>query len=412
MHQGKHITFIGLNFYPESTAIGLYSTQWVKFLEQQGYTVEVITAFPYYPEWKINAVYAKQAKWFTELYNTVKVHRYKQYVPQKPTFLKRILHILDFTFGSWKNLSKISRTDAVISVIPFTSSAWLGNKLSRKHNCPHWIHIQDFEFDAALQSGLAGGFIGKFLEQILQHLETSVLNKAKVVSTISHAMMDQLKIKTTTTPFYLPNWIQSEVINPEKASQHPYLKSQKFKILYSGNIGEKQDWAMFKNVVLRLDPEFYQVIVVGAGAQQNALKEFCDQQLHCQLFAPVPYNELNALLCSTDVHLLFQKPEVLDTVMPSKLLGMMASQKPSVITGHPLSEVKKVITTANAGYYVDEVNEDKIIKALTTLREDKVLSHKMGTCARKYVITAFEQKEVLNAFNFELNKQLQKKANS
>ncbi len=68
-------------------------------------------------------------------------------------------------------------------------------------------------------------------------------------------------------------------------------------------------------------------------------------------YPPVPYNELSDLLCSTDIHLLFQKPNLLDTVMPSKVLGMMASAKPSIIIGHKDSEINSTFKTTDAGSF-------------------------------------------------------------
>ena len=115
----KTITFIGINFYPEDTAIGIYSTQMVEFLIQSGYKVNVITGFPYYPQWKIKEDYQNKPTFFTEIIEGVIVYRYKQYVPKKPTFLKRIIHLLDFTIGSFINSFKIKQTDLVIAIVPF-----------------------------------------------------------------------------------------------------------------------------------------------------------------------------------------------------------------------------------------------------------------------------------------------------
>jgi colanic acid biosynthesis glycosyl transferase WcaI len=55
----------------------------------------------------------------------------------------------------------------------------------------------------------------------------------------------------------------------------------------------------------------------------------------CKYYPPVPYEELNDLLCRFACA--FQKNAVVDTVMPSKILGMMASAKPSIVTGNEYS---------------------------------------------------------------------------
>jgi colanic acid biosynthesis glycosyl transferase WcaI len=391
--KGKHITFIGLNYAPEDTAIGLYSTQMVKALLDAGAHVNVVTAFPYYPQWKIAAAYQNKPNYLYEDHKGAKLYRYKQYVPENPTFLKRILHILSFTKGSFFNLKKIQQADLVISVIPFTASAWLAGLHAKKHNAQNWIHIQDFEFDAALQSGLSSGG-KKFIFKFLFSLERRILGNATVISTISHNMIAKLQTKTQQPTYYLPNWIDENQVNPTTANSHAYLQGTKFKLLYSGNVGDKQDWDYFIAFAKALPQQFYDIIIVGAGAKYQQLKESVHQS-NISFYDPVPFEELSDLLCSADTHFLFQKTEVLDTVMPSKLLGMMASEKPSLVLGNSASEVKTVMEHANAGFYFSEPNVKTAIDQLEAWRLDPELRKSMGKEARHYVVTRFSRKEIL-----------------
>ncbi len=399
--QGKHITFIGLNYAPEDTAIGLYSTQMVEALIETGANVNVVTAFPYYPQWKIAQDYQNKPNYLQEDHKGAKLYRYKQYVPEQPTFLKRVIHILSFTKGSFFNLRKIKHTDLVISIIPFTSSAWLGNYHAKRHRAKNWIHIQDFEFDAAMQSGLSNGG-KKFIFKFLFSLERRILNKANVISTISHNMISKLQSKTAQPTYYLPNWIDENQVNPETSTQHKYLKSNKFKLLYSGNVGDKQDWDYFSAFAKALPQQSYEIIIVGAGAKYQHLKETVNQE-NIHFYDPVPFEELSDLLCSADAHFLFQKTEVLDTVMPSKLLGMMASEKPSLVLGNDSSEVKRVMQNANAGFYFSIPDVQLAIQQLEAWRADKDLRNKIGTYARNYVVKHFSRKEILNKWIAELS---------
>ncbi|MBT8303326.1 MAG: hypothetical protein KJP09_02565, partial [Bacteroidia bacterium] len=103
----NNITIISGYYFPEDTAIGLYNTQLVKFLESKGYIVTVVTGFPSYPQWKIREDYNNKKAFYTEFIGKTKIIRYKQFVPKSPTFFKRILLLLDFTFGSFFNVFKI-----------------------------------------------------------------------------------------------------------------------------------------------------------------------------------------------------------------------------------------------------------------------------------------------------------------
>jgi colanic acid biosynthesis glycosyl transferase WcaI len=390
---GKHITFIGLNYAPEDTAIGLYSTQMVEALVNAGAHVNVVTAFPYYPQWKISAEYAKKANYLIENHAGTTIYRYKQYVPEQPTFLKRIVHILSFTKGALFNLRKIKKADLVVSIIPFTTSAWLAGLHAKKHGIKSWIHIQDFEFDAAMQSGLSGG--KGWIFNVLFNIEKHILNNATVVSTISHKMMLKLGDKTTTRRFYLPNWIDAKMVDPSACKTHRYLESDKFKLLYSGNVGDKQDWDFFLAFAKALPQEHYEIIIVGAGSKYKSLKEKANLS-HVHFYVPVPLGELSSLLCSADAHFLFQKTEVLDTVMPSKLLGMMASAKPSLILGNADSEIREVMEAAQAGTYMSIASIPQAVAQVEEWRAQPAKRVTMGNHARDYVLNTFAREPILN----------------
>ncbi|WP_299761750.1 WcaI family glycosyltransferase [uncultured Dokdonia sp.] len=400
MKKRTHITFIGLNFYPESTAIGLYSTQLTQYLEDHDIQLDVITAFPYYPQWKIAKEYQNKKSYLKEELGSIHVYRYKQYVPANPTFLKRIIHILSFTWGSFRNLWKIKECDIVISIVPFTSATLLGYIQKRRFNAKSWIHIQDFEFDAAFQSGLtkSGEQKGGIVYRLLMWIEKSLFSKADIASTISHTMIKKLEKKTTAPTYFLPNWIDEKQIDPAFAKAHSYLTSSKFKILYSGNIGDKQDWDFFMKFVEAIDFERFEIVIVGDGSKRIWLEEAIAGYPEITLYPPVAYEELSDLLCSADTHILFQKPEVVDTVMPSKILGMMASAKPSIITGHAQSEVATAMTDAQGGFYSSEKEVDTVISQLETLINNPEIAKEMGTKARQYVVSNFAKNQILDAF--------------
>jgi putative colanic acid biosynthesis glycosyltransferase WcaI len=389
----KYITFISLNYAPEDSAIGLYSTQWVDFLRESGYEVTVVTAFPYYPKWEISKEYKQKKTFLKEDLNGTTVLRYKQYVPKNPSFLKRIIHLSDFTFGSFFNLFKIKECDLVISIVPFTTSVFLGYIQKKRFKVKLWTHIQDFEFDAALQTGVGNN--KNFIFSLLFKLEKWLFSKSDVASTISYSMLNRLSEKTNAEQFFLPNWIDNEKINPENSKKHRYLDSEKIKILYSGNIGDKQDWDVFIQFCKDIDKKKYEIVVVGDGSKKEWV---CNEILpfeNVNYYPPVPFKELSDLLCSADVHILFQKPDVIDTVMPSKVLGMMASTKPSLIIGNDKSEVKSIFDASKAGLYYSEYTSD-VVSGLKLITSDKAKAQKDGKEARNYVIENFSKEKILS----------------
>lgn len=389
----RNITFISLNYAPEDTAIGLYSTQWVEFLKDAGYNVTVITAFPYYPKWEISESYKEKKTFVKELENNIRVLRYKQYVPKKPTFFKRIIHLMDFTLGSLINLYKTKESDLVISVVPFTTSILLGYIQKKRFKSKLWVHVQDFEFDAALETGVGKKKNMFFI--LLFKIEKWLFSKSDISSTISQNMMKKLSEKTNSDQFFLPNWIDEKKINPEKSQTHPYLNTDKVKILYSGNIGDKQDWEIFVKFCKDIDSRKFEIIIVGDGSRKDWVLEKTAHFDFVKYYPPVPLEELSDLLCSADVHILFQKPEVLDTVMPSKVLGMMASNKPSIIIGNEKSEVKTIFDNTTSGYYFTKYSP-RVIEALDTLCPSSTNDFLNQLNSRDFVVENFSKEKILS----------------
>ncbi|WP_396141526.1 WcaI family glycosyltransferase [Flavobacterium sp.] len=396
-----NITIISNNYYPEDSGIGLYSTGMAEYLAQN-HSVKVITAMPYYPQWEISSDYKNKPIYYSEIVNNVEIFRFKIYVPRKPTFFKRIFQMCHFFLGSIVNVFKIKKNDVVIVVMPYTISIILGLLIRFFKGGKLLVHVQDFEFDAAFETGLSqrSGLFPKLVFK-LEHL---LLNLADKVSTISYGMLKKLETKTVTPAIYFPNWIDYSKVNPEKAKQNAVFDTKKFNILYSGNIGAKQDWDFFVDFVKECKKiDKIHIYLIGEGAKKEELVNKIKFFGNCSYFPPVRYKDLNDLLCNADLHILFQKHTVVDTVMPSKILGMMASAKPSIVTGHEESEVKHNFEISKGGFYFCGENKlNQIITKINYLIESEKDVEEIGKNARKFVVEKFSMDYVLNKFEKHL----------
>ncbi len=400
----KDITFITVNYAPEDTAIGLYTSQLAEFLAANGYNVSVITGFPYYPMWKIPQNYKHLPTYYSEVINGVTIYRYKFFVPENRNFFYRTLHIMSFNIGNYFNLSKIKKADLIFCNIPFTTNVALGLVLKRRLKAQLWTSIKDFEFDAAFESGLLQeNVISKIFKKGLYKIENYLYTKSDVISSISYKMVERIKLKAPeTNPLFFPDWVDVNFINPKKYSQHPYVSQDKFTILYSGNIGQKQNWEIYIDLAKKLSAfKNISFVLVGEGAYKNELLQRLEQEHlmgFVKYYEPIPYDDLPNLLCSANLHILFQKSDVIDSVMPSKILGMMSSARPSIITGDLRSEVAKHINLSQGqGYYTNEENE-RIFQDILMLIEHPELRSELGRKAREYMIANFSKEMILDSF--------------
>lgn len=405
----KDITFITVNYAPEDTAIGLYTSQLAEFLATQGFNVSVVAAFPYYPQWKIRAEYQDKPKYYSDVINGVTIYRYKLYVPTNQSFFKRILHIMSYTFGTYFNLSKIKNANLVFCNIPFTTCVALGLILKRRKKAKLWTSVKDFEFDAAFETGLIKeNFVTNVFKKLLKKIEAYLYNNSDVVSSISYNMMTRIKNKAPlTNPEFFPDWVDVDFINPNNYKHHNFISKEKFTVLYSGNIGQKQDWEIYVSLAQKLsvysDIEF---VLVGEGAYKTELLEILEKENlldFIKYYEPIPYEDLSDLLCSADLHVLFQKSDVTDSVMPSKILGMMSSSTPSIITGDLSSEVAKHFKLSQDWGFYSNNEENLILENILKLKENKKLQEELGKKARNYMVENFSKDIILNSFLNKIN---------
>ena len=147
---------VGITCYPTYGGSGALATELGIALAQRGHEVRVVTAPPYYPAWSIREDYRGM------LYRTEKipgepiVYRTPLYVPKKPTGFKRVAHLFSFMLGSLPIMLRqcFWNPDVVFTVEPTFFGAPLALLVAQATGAVSWLHVQDFEIDAAFDLGM------------------------------------------------------------------------------------------------------------------------------------------------------------------------------------------------------------------------------------------------------------------
>jgi len=140
-------------------------------------------------------------------------------------------------------------------------------------------------------------------------------------------------------------------------------------VMYSGNLGEKQGLEMIIEAAKRFrNQELVKFLIVGnGGAKSRLLNLVKTENLNNILFFPLqPYRDLSELLATPDLHLVLQKKEASDLVMPSKLTGILASGGCAVVTAIPGTTLYDVIHQYQMGVLVDPENLDEFIDTIAS----------------------------------------------
>ena len=201
------VLIVGLNYAPEPIGIGPYTTGLAEFLAARGHRVEVITGRPYYPQWRGYPGF-RRFVWRRAHENGVGVTRCWHYIPRVPGGINRVLHHFSFAMTAllatlWQALR--NRPDAVLCIAPSIMSALPAGLGATLGGAKLWLHLQDFEVDAAFATGMVKG---PRLSRILLTAERAVLRWADMVSSISPPMVARLIGKgiALERTYELRNW--------------------------------------------------------------------------------------------------------------------------------------------------------------------------------------------------------------
>jgi colanic acid biosynthesis glycosyl transferase WcaI len=400
-----HILIYGLNYAPELTGIGKYTGEMSDWLAARGHKVTVVTAPPYYPAWRVREDY-RGSSYRVEKTAGVTVYRVPLWVPGQPTGVKRVLHLASFMLASLPAmaLQPLFQPDVVWTVEPTFFSAPVALFVARFCGAKAWLHVQDFEIDAAFDLGLlpADGFVQRFA----LGLETLFTRAFDRVSSISPMMVKRVLTKEVEPQHALlfPNWVDVEAVYPMDRMTR-YRRElgleDKIVVMYSGNLGAKQGLESLAPLA-RAFAEDARVhfLFCGDGAFRPLLETEVAGLKNVTLLPLQPVERLNELLNTADVHLLPQRAGAADLVMPSKLTGMLASGRPVLATAEPGTQVADVVE--GRGVVVGAESPECVVKALRMLVEDGAMRARLGAAAREYAEEHLGREQVLRRFERDL----------
>jgi len=389
-----------LNYAPEPVGIGKYSGELAEWLAAQGHEVRVITAVPYFPQWR-----ARDNRYRREQRQGVSVLRCPLWVPRRPSGLTRLLHLASFAIsslpvliGQWR-----WRPELVLTVAPAFFCA-PGTLLLAKlcgSRTRSWLHIQDFELDAAFELGLLKG---RWLRSLAERWERGTLRGFDRVSTISAAMRRHAVQKGVAEEqaVLLPNWVDLNVIQPqmeEARANNPYRQElgigpEQRVLLYSGSMNKKQGLELLVEAMQRLaDLPDLVWLLAGEGPSKSQLEAATATMDQVRILPLQPAERLNDWLNLADVHLLPQKAGAADLVLPSKLLGILASGRPLVASSPAGSELGQLAELA--GIRVEPEDGAGFAAALRQLLSDAALRQRLGQAARELAKQRFGREAVL-----------------
>lgn len=392
------ILILGINYAPELTGIAVYTAGLAGELVTRGHDVRVVTAPPYYPDWQVGTGHSS---WRFARENDVgaQVTRCPLYVPRNPSGAKRILHHLSFAISSLFPMIAHGfrmRPDVIFTVSPSLFSAPIGALTARMTGAKLWLHIQDFEVEAAFATGQINS--RGLVKRWAQSFERFCLSLPDQVSSISSAMCQKLMNKGVdpANVYQLNNWADIDAIKPKDGSsfREKWNIETNHVALYSGSISEKQG---LENIVeaarLLENREDITLVICGNGPNRGKLEKYASGLKNIQFHELQKFEDLNDLLSLATVHLLPQKRDAADLLLPSKLANMLASGRPVIAGADPGTGLADAV--AGCGLVVEPDCGDAMANAIVNLADDHALHAECSKEARLRSLRDWSKSQVI-----------------
>lgn len=394
------VLLVGINYAPDLIGVAKYNSELCESLAAEGHEVRVITAPPYYPAWKIPPSF-NNSYFRSRHIDGVRVTRTPIYVPEHPSGAKRLVHHGSFALSSAVPVlvEALSwRPDVMIAVAPSLMSAAFVSFVARRVRAKSWLHVQDFEVDAAFDLGLLRN---DSLRKWMLRTEAAILKSFDHVSTISQSMVDRLILKGVglDKAVEVRNWIDTSAICPAsrmtKYRERLKLGEGEIVGLYSGTMSNKQGLELVIEAAAGLEQSHPHIhfILAGEGPDKMRLEQMAAGHRNVHFLGLQPNESFNELMATADFHLIPQKAEAADLVLPSKLGAIFASARPVIAMAQEGTGLAAEVT--GAGLAIPPGDSSALEVAICQLSEASALRRHYGEEGRKRALERWDRRTIV-----------------
>jgi glycosyltransferase involved in cell wall biosynthesis len=403
-NKDKHILLFNRSFWPDIESTGQLLTELCEQLAKK-YRVTVIVGRSYYAE-KENF---KSGRFYTrEILNGIEILRVRHTRFWKGRLLGRMINWLTYSVLAFLVTLRIQPT----MIIACTDPPFLGivaMSIGYLKSIPFVYYCMDLYPDFALEIGqLKQGFISR----VFDYFNKRALYRANLIVSLGVSMRDRLKAKGVPEERIriIPHWVDTSAIRPISKKDNYFLQkfglTNKFIVMYSGNIGLSQDFSsILKSIALLDDPSSFYLVFIGEGSGKEALKnEAQSLGLKNVLFLIYqPQDKLSFSLGMADLHLVLLKKGMAGASVPSKVYGIMAAGRTYLAISDKESEPARLSAEFGCGLWAAPQDTKAITKVISWALNHPDELEKMGERGRRISETRFDKEVVIKEWFLTLD---------
>lgn len=233
------------------------------------------------------------------------------------------------------------------------------------------------------------------LSRLLDKIVTWIYRKYDHVLIGSRSFADKATTRIDKSKIgYFPNWAEdvftkNKIVTPNSQPELP----AGFSLMYTGNIGEAQDFDTIFKAMEALKTYDINWILVGGGRKRKRLEKLIKEaqiEQRVTFTGNQPINCMPYFFSKADVMFLsLQDQEIFSKTVPAKLQAYMAGGKP--IVGMLNGEGQEIIKKANCGLCADSGKAKEFTEAILELFHNQERLSQLGLNGQEYYKTNFSK---------------------
>lgn len=376
------VTMVGINYAPEVTGIGPYTTAMANSLVEAGAGVHVITGLPHYPQWSVNDPAYATGNYWREADGAVRLTRCRHWVPPQSTLKDRARMESTFFARALRTLLR-DQSDLVIAITP--SLAGLGAAAAGSGRRPFAAVVQDLTGNAACETSGASDRVGAGLRAAEYGLLKRCA-KVGVITTDFGRTLSQAGLRQDQL-VDLPNFSHIETIKSSITDARHRLgwRADRFTVVHTGNMGAKQGLhtvveAAALSYETGADIDF---VLMGDGNHRAMLESISAGIPGLRILPPVSAEDYPYVLAAADVVLIHELPGVKMMSLPSKLTSYAAAGKPILAAVDPDGITAHYLRDMQFGHVVQSGDAQTLLEAAVSLRANAVHRQALARASRR-----------------------------
>lgn len=351
--RARKIIFVNRFYAPDYSATAQLLTDLAEKVDLAGVEVHVVTS-------RLDYLGGTLDRARRERLNGVRVHRIWTSRFGRGTLLGRSFDYFSFYLSGFVSLLSLAgRNDLIVAktdppLISIVAAIVARLKRSRLVN---WL--QDLFPEVAVELGI--GVSNQLVFRVTRSMRNWSLHAADQNVVLGSMMGRRLRSQgiPASRILSISNWAVGRDLRPVARNDNPLIREWGLErpliVGYSGNLGLAHDYSTILGTLRQLENNSnINFVFVGGGAGMRELRKKAEQErLSNILFKPYqPLERLAESLSVPDVHLVALEPRMEGLIVPSKIYGIVAVERPIAFIGSTDGEVGSLVLGEKLGCVV------------------------------------------------------------